>query len=78
MQAYDSVALESDVELGGTDQTFNLLMAREVQRDYGQPPQAVHHSPPARRRPTAVEKMSKSLGNTIGISDPPEDDLRQD
>jgi tyrosyl-tRNA synthetase len=72
VQAYDSVALRSDVELGGTDQTFNLLMAREVQRDYGQPPQAVV-THPLLVGLDGSEKMSKSLGNTIGITDAPQD-----
>jgi tyrosyl-tRNA synthetase len=72
VQAYDSVALRSDVELGGTDQTFNLLMAREVQRDYGQPPQAVV-THPLLVGLDGSEKMSKSLGNTIGITDDPQD-----
>jgi tyrosyl-tRNA synthetase len=72
VQAYDSVALASDVELGGTDQTFNLLMAREIQRDYGQPPQAVV-THPLLVGLEGREKMSKSLGNTIGITDAPED-----
>jgi tyrosyl-tRNA synthetase len=72
VQAYDSVALEADVELGGTDQTFNLLMAREIQRDYGQPPQAVI-THPLLVGLDGAEKMSKSLGNTIGITDPPEE-----
>jgi tyrosyl-tRNA synthetase len=72
VQAYDSVALEADVELGGTDQTFNLLMAREVQRDYGQRPQAVI-THPLLVGLDGSEKMSKSLGNTIGITDAPED-----
>jgi len=71
-QAYDSVALQSDVELGGTDQTFNLLMAREIQRDYGQVPQAVV-THPLLRGIDGVEKMSKSLGNSIGLLDPPAD-----
>ncbi|TMA26106.1 MAG: tyrosine--tRNA ligase, partial [Deltaproteobacteria bacterium] len=71
-QAYDSVALRSDVELGGTDQTFNLLMAREIQRDFGQPPQAVI-THPLLRGTDGVEKMSKSLGNSIGLMDPPAD-----
>jgi len=71
-QAYDSVALEADVELGGTDQTFNLLMAREIQRDYGQPPQAVI-THPLLVGTDGTEKMSKSLGNAIGISEPPQD-----
>jgi tyrosyl-tRNA synthetase len=71
-QAYDSVALRADVELGGTDQTFNLLMAREIQREYGQRPQAVI-THPLLVGIDGVEKMSKSLGNAIGITDPPED-----
>jgi tyrosyl-tRNA synthetase len=73
VQAYDSVALESDVELGGTDQTFNLLMAREIQRDYGQRPQAVLTHPLLVGIDGSGEKMSKSLGNTIGLTDPPEE-----
>jgi tyrosyl-tRNA synthetase len=72
VQAYDSVALEADVELGGTDQTFNLLMAREVQRSYGQAPQAVL-THPLLVGVDGSEKMSKSLGNTIDIDDPPEE-----
>jgi tyrosyl-tRNA synthetase len=72
VQAYDSVALEADIELGGTDQTFNLLMAREIQRDYGQPSQAaITH--PLLVGIDGVEKMSKSLGNTIGITENPDD-----
>jgi len=73
VQAYDSVALESDVELGGTDQTFNLLMAREIQRAYGQAPQAVVTHPLLVGIDGSGEKMSKSLGNTIGITEPPEE-----
>jgi tyrosyl-tRNA synthetase len=72
VQAYDSVALEADVELGGSDQTFNLLMAREIQRDYGQPAQAVL-THPLLVGTDGSEKMSKSQGNTIGITDSPED-----
>ncbi|MBW1687289.1 MAG: tyrosine--tRNA ligase [Deltaproteobacteria bacterium] len=72
VQAYDSVALRSDIELGGTDQTFNLLVARDIQRDYGQPAQAVI-THPLLVGTDGVEKMSKSLGNTIGITDPPEE-----
>lgn len=72
VQAYDSVALRADVELGGTDQTFNLLMGREVQRAYGQPPQAVI-TLPLLVGTDGHEKMSKSLGNSIGITDSPED-----
>ena len=71
VQAYDSVALEADVELGGTDQTFNLLMAREIQRDHGQPAQAVI-THPLLVGLDGRDKMSKSLGNTVGITDPPE------
>src|SRR5262245_9781919 len=71
-QAYDSVALRSDVELGGTDQTFNLLMAREIQRDYDQVPQAVV-TQSLLRGTDGVDKMSKSLGNAIGLMDPPHD-----
>jgi len=72
LQAYDSVALRADVELGGTDQTFNLLVGREVQRYFGQPPQAVI-THPLLIGTDGREKMSKSLGNTIGISDAPEE-----
>jgi tyrosyl-tRNA synthetase len=72
VQAYDSVALRADVELGGTDQTFNLLMAREIQRDYGQPPQAVL-TLPLLVGTDGREKMSKSLGNAIGITEPPDE-----
>jgi tyrosyl-tRNA synthetase len=71
-QAYDSVALEADVELGGTDQTFNLLMAREIQRAYGQTPQAVL-TLPLLVGTDGVEKMSKSLGNHVGITEAPEE-----
>jgi tyrosyl-tRNA synthetase len=71
VQAYDSVALRADVELGGTDQTFNLLMAREIQRDYGQPAQAVI-THPLLVGLDGRDKMSKSLGNAIGISEAPE------
>lgn len=72
VQAYDSVALRADVELGGSDQTFNLLLGREIQRAYGQPPQAVIVHP-LLVGTDGHEKMSKSLGNTIGITDPPKD-----
>ena len=71
-QAYDSVALRADVEIGGTDQTFNLLMAREIQKDYGQTPQAVL-THPLLRGIDGVDKMSKSLGNSIGVLDAPND-----
>jgi len=70
MQAYDSVALEADVELGGTDQKFNLLVARDVQREYGQEPE-VALLMPLLVGTDGVEKMSKSLGNYIGLTDPP-------
>jgi tyrosyl-tRNA synthetase len=72
VQAYDSVVLEADVELGGTDQTFNMLMGREIQRDYGQLPQAVI-THPLLVGTDGVEKMSKSLGNYIGIAESPEE-----
>ncbi len=68
--AYDSVALEADVELGGTDQKFNLLTGRELQRDYGQPPQIILMTP-ILEGVRGEEKMSKSLGNAIGINDAP-------
>ena len=70
MQGYDSVAVRSDVELGGTDQTFNLLLARDIQRAYGQPEQAVL-TMPILPGVDGVEKMSKSLGNHIGITEAP-------
>jgi len=70
-QAYDSVAIHADVELGGTDQLFNLLVGRDVQRAYGQPPQ-IALTTPLLEGLDGVEKMSKSLGNYIGISEPPE------
>jgi tyrosyl-tRNA synthetase len=70
-QGYDSVALESDVEMGGTDQKFNLLVGRELQRDYGQQPQIVAMVPILEGL-DGVNKMSKSLGNYIGIAEPPE------
>jgi len=70
MQAYDSVALECDVELGGTDQRFNLGAGRELQRDYGQKPQIVLMTPILEGL-DGVQKMSKSLNNAIGINEPP-------
>ena len=70
-QAYDSVAIRADVELGGTDQLFNLLVGRDVQRAYGQEPQ-VALTTPLLVGLDGVEKMSKSLGNYIGIAEPPE------
>jgi tyrosyl-tRNA synthetase len=69
-QGYDSVALACDVELGGTDQKFNLLMGRDIQKDYGQPPQIVA-TVPILEGLDGVEKMSKSKGNYIGIAEPP-------
>ncbi|WMS89125.1 tyrosine--tRNA ligase [Pleionea litopenaei] len=70
VQGYDSVALECDIELGGTDQKFNLLMGRELQKDYGQKPQVVI-TMPLLEGLDGVQKMSKSLGNYIGITDAP-------
>jgi tyrosyl-tRNA synthetase len=70
VQGYDSVALESDVELGGTDQKFNLLVGRELQRSYGQESQVVLTTPILEGL-DGVQKMSKSLGNAIGIHEPP-------
>lgn len=70
LQAYDSVAVEADVELGGTDQTFNLLVGRDVQRDHGQPPQQIL-TVELLVGTDGVHKMSKSLGNAIGLTDPP-------
>jgi tyrosyl-tRNA synthetase len=70
LQAYDSVAVRADVELGGTDQKFNLLLGRDVQRAYGQPEQAVL-TMPLLVGTDGHRKMSKSLGNHIGITDPP-------
>jgi tyrosyl-tRNA synthetase len=68
MQGYDSVALKSDVELGGVDQTFNLLVGRELQRSYGQAPQ-VTLTMPILEGLDGKEKMSKSLGNYVGINE---------
>jgi len=70
VQGYDSVALEADVELGGTDQKFNLLVGRELQRAYGQASQVVLTTPILEGL-DGVQKMSKSLGNAIGIHEPP-------
>ncbi len=72
VQAYDSVALEADVEVGGTDQFFNLLLGREIQRAYGQESQIVMTFP-LLEGTDGVEKMSKSLGNAIGINEAPEE-----
>ncbi|HTQ75187.1 MAG TPA: tyrosine--tRNA ligase [Burkholderiales bacterium] len=71
MQGYDSVAMQSDVELGGTDQKFNLLVGRELQKHYRQPPQCIL-TMPLLEGLHGPEKMSKSLGNYVGISEPPE------
>jgi tyrosyl-tRNA synthetase len=68
-QGYDSVALRADVEMGGTDQKFNLLVAREIQREYGQEPQVIITTPLLEGL-DGVEKMSKSLGNYVGITEP--------
>jgi tyrosyl-tRNA synthetase len=70
LQAYDSVAVHADVELGGTDQKFNLLMGRDVQRAYGQPEQAIL-TMPILVGTNGRQKMSKSLGNQIGVADEP-------
>ena len=70
MQGYDSVALKSDIELGGTDQKFNLLVGRELQREYGQEPQCIL-TMPLLEGLDGVEKMSKSKGNYVGITEAP-------
>jgi tyrosyl-tRNA synthetase len=72
IQGYDSVALKADVELGGTDQKFNLLMGRELQKHHGQAPQVVL-TMPLLEGLDGVNKMSKSLGNYIGINEPPQE-----
>ena len=72
IQGYDSVALKADVEVGGTDQKFNLLVGRELQRDYGLEPQVVL-TMPLLEGTDGVNKMSKSLGNYIGITEPPKE-----
>ncbi len=72
VQGYDSVALQADVELGGTDQKFNLLVGRELQRHYGQPPQIVL-TMPILEGLDGQQKMSKSLGNAIGINEAPQE-----
>jgi tyrosyl-tRNA synthetase len=71
VQGYDSVALKSDLELGGTDQKFNLLVGRELQKDYGQPSQCIL-TMPLLEGLDGVNKMSKSLGNYVGIAESPE------
>jgi tyrosyl-tRNA synthetase len=72
VQAYDSVAIRSDIEIGGTDQRFNFLVAREIQREMGQEPQAIL-TVPILPGTDGVVKMSKSLGNYIGITEPPQE-----
>ncbi len=72
LQGYDSVAIEADVELGGTDQTFNLLFGRDVQEAYGQAPQSIL-TMPILAGTDGVRKMSKSYGNYVAVSDPPEE-----
>lgn len=72
IQGYDSVVLKADVELGGTDQLFNLLVGRELQKEFGQAPQAVI-TMPLLEGTDGVQKMSKSLGNYIGITEPPKE-----
>ncbi len=72
LQGYDSVAIRSDVELGGTDQKFNILLAREIQKAYGVEPQSVM-TMPILPGIDGVQKMSKSLGNYVGVEDPPEE-----
>jgi tyrosyl-tRNA synthetase len=71
LQGYDSVAIEADVELGGTDQTFNLLMGRSIQQAYGQKPQIVL-TVPILTGIDGVQKMSKSFNNQIGVTEPPD------
>jgi tyrosyl-tRNA synthetase len=72
MQGYDSVAMKADVELGGTDQKFNLLVGRELQKDYGQEPQCIL-TMPLLEGLDGHDKMSKSLGNYVGIAEPPQE-----
>jgi len=72
LQGYDSVAMRADVEIGGTDQKFNLLVGRELQKEYGQPPQVVM-TLPLLEGTDGVNKMSKSLGNYVGISEDPKE-----
>jgi tyrosyl-tRNA synthetase len=72
MQAYDSVAIEADVEMGGTDQTFNLLVGRDMQRAHGQEPQVVY-TMPLLLGTDGERKMSKSFGNHVALTDPPEE-----
>jgi tyrosyl-tRNA synthetase len=72
LQGYDSVAIEADVELGGTDQTFNLLFGRDVQAAYGRPPQSIL-TMPILPGTDGVQKMSKTYGNQVGVSEAPEE-----
>jgi tyrosyl-tRNA synthetase len=72
LQGYDSVAVEADVELGGTDQKFNLLFGRDIQTAYGQPPQSIM-TLPILVGTDGTQKMSKSLGNYVGVTDAPEE-----
>ncbi|MFQ5918159.1 MAG: tyrosine--tRNA ligase [Candidatus Binatia bacterium] len=72
IQGYDSVMLQADVELGGTDQKFNLLVGRELQRDFDQEPQVIM-TVPILEGLDGVQKMSKSLGNSVGLEDPPKE-----
>jgi tyrosyl-tRNA synthetase len=72
LQGYDSVAVDADLELGGTDQKFNLLFGRSVQEAYGKPPQSIM-TLPILVGTDGVQKMSKSLGNYVGVTDPPEE-----
>ncbi|MBE3090695.1 MAG: tyrosine--tRNA ligase, partial [Actinobacteria bacterium] len=72
MQAYDSVAINADIELGGTDQRFNLLVGRELQKEFGQRPQ-IAITMPILVGTDGVEKMSKSLGNYIGVAESPDE-----
>jgi tyrosyl-tRNA synthetase len=72
LQGYDSVAVEADVEMGGTDQKFNLLFGRDVQESFGMPPQSIL-TMPILPGTDGVQRMSKSLGNYVGVTDPPEE-----
>jgi tyrosyl-tRNA synthetase len=72
LQGYDSVAVRADVEIGGTDQKFNLLLARDIQQAYGVPPQSIL-TMPILPGIEGVQRMSKSLGNYVGVDEPPED-----
>ncbi len=72
VQGYDSVALRADIEVGGTDQRFNLLVGREIQKAYGMPPQVVM-TLPLLEGTDGVQKMSKSLGNYVGLTEPPDE-----